>query len=126
MLKAFLTAEVPESAKNEPRSIFCLEVKSQLGRRHLFGQKAAETSRQQAVWTEDERNFRPPWVCDDDFSDRRRDRVHTGIYLWSCEGCLLLNEMLISVFAMTCSTRTDFFYLMYLVFATSCMSGLRG
>jgi hypothetical protein len=30
------------------------------------------------------------------------------------------NEMLISVFAMTRSTRTDFFYLMYLVLATSC------
>jgi uncharacterized protein YhfF len=79
VLKAFLTAEVPESAKNEPRSIFCLEVKSQLGRRHLCGQKAAETSRQQAVWTEDERNPRPPWVGDDDFVTDRRDRVHAGI-----------------------------------------------
>jgi hypothetical protein len=35
------------------------------------------------------------------------------------DGCLLLNDLLISVFAMTCPTRTHFFYLKYFQIATS-------
>jgi hypothetical protein len=51
-----------------------------------------------------------------------RDCVYAGMYFgwerWH-DGCLLLNNLLILVFAMTCPTRMHFFYLKYFQIATS-------